>query len=232
MNLAEWLQGDHEPSQRLKAVQSLCRAVTERGPALSLDPARIQVAASGECRPEEGKGTPQGRYRPPEIIEGRPATPQSPVYTAGVLCFEILGRPALRGPRRPAAARRTPRSAARPLRCRAGLPGDGRGVASQGPFLRARPGGRDGPARGAGLWPARPRRPCRRRPRRTALAVVAPTRARAASVAAAGLRARRAGRQPRERDRAAETADRSPVPAPRRPGGPAARVAARPGGGS
>ena len=92
MNLADWLQGDHEPSQRLKAAQSLCRAVTERagGAGLSLDPARIEVTVSGECRPEAGKGAPPGRYRPPEMSDGRPATAQSQVYTAGVLCFEIL----------------------------------------------------------------------------------------------------------------------------------------------
>jgi hypothetical protein len=92
MNLAEWLQGDHEPSQRLKAAQSLCRAVTERagGTGLSLDPSRIEVTGDGECRPEAGKGAPPGRYRAPEIADGRPATPQSQVYTAGVLCFEIL----------------------------------------------------------------------------------------------------------------------------------------------
>jgi hypothetical protein len=92
MNLAEWLQGDHEPSQRLKAAASLCRAVTERagGAGLSLDPSRIEVSADGECRPEAGKGAPPGRYRAPEIADGRPATPQSQVYTAGVLCFEIL----------------------------------------------------------------------------------------------------------------------------------------------
>jgi hypothetical protein len=93
MNLAEWLQGDHEPSQRLKAAQSLCRALTERagGAGLSLDPARIEVSAGGECRPEAGKGAPPGRYRAPEISDGRAATPQSQVFTAGVLCFEILG---------------------------------------------------------------------------------------------------------------------------------------------
>jgi hypothetical protein len=92
MNLAEWLQGDHEPSQRLKAAASLCRAVTERGggTGLSLDPARIEVSSSGECRPEDGKGAPPGRYRAPEIADGRPASPQSQVYTAGVLCYEIL----------------------------------------------------------------------------------------------------------------------------------------------
>jgi len=92
MNLAEWLQGDHEPSQRLKAVQSLCRAVTDRagGAGLSLDPSKIEVSASGECRPEAGKGAPPGRYRAPEVADGRPATPQSQVFTAGVLCYEIL----------------------------------------------------------------------------------------------------------------------------------------------
>jgi hypothetical protein len=92
MNLADWLQADHEPSERLQAAASLCRAVTERagGVGLSLDPSRIEVSASGECRPEAGKGAPPGRYRAPEIEDGRPATPQSQVYTAGVLCYEIL----------------------------------------------------------------------------------------------------------------------------------------------
>jgi hypothetical protein len=95
MNLAEWLQGDHEPPEQLRAVESLCRAVagyTGRG-SLVLDPARIPVSG-GECRPEEGKGTPPGRYRAPETPEGQAPGPQAQVYTVGVLSFEILsGRP-------------------------------------------------------------------------------------------------------------------------------------------
>jgi hypothetical protein len=91
MNLAEWLQGDHEPAERLKAVQSLCRAASEPpGRSLDLDPAHVQVGADGECRPTEGKGTPSGRYRPPETAQGQPPVPQSQVFTVGVLCFEIL----------------------------------------------------------------------------------------------------------------------------------------------
>ena len=92
MNLADWLQGDHEPRERLKAVESLCRAVAgHSGPgSLVLDPARIPVESDGECRPEEGKGAPTGRYRAPETVDGQPATSQGQVYTVGVLCFEIL----------------------------------------------------------------------------------------------------------------------------------------------
>src|SRR3954451_7482084 len=92
MNLADWLQGDHEPPERLKAVETLCRAVAEhsgRG-SLVLDPARIPVGSDGECRPEEGKGAPSGRYRAPESAEGQAAGGQAEVYTVGVLCFEIL----------------------------------------------------------------------------------------------------------------------------------------------
>ena len=37
-----------------------------------------------------GQSASPGRYRAPEIADGRPATPQSQVYTAGVLCYEIL----------------------------------------------------------------------------------------------------------------------------------------------
>ena len=89
MNLADWLKGDHEPSVRIKAVESLCRAVAESRGSLVLDPTRIQVAGD-ELRPEEGKGAPNGRYRPPETADGQTPSAQSQVYTVGVLCFEIL----------------------------------------------------------------------------------------------------------------------------------------------
>jgi hypothetical protein len=92
MNLADWLKGDHEPREQLKAVESLCRTVAGHsdGGSLVLDPARIPVDSDGACRPEEGRGTPTGRYRAPETVEGQPATAQGQVYTVGVLCFEIL----------------------------------------------------------------------------------------------------------------------------------------------
>lgn len=89
MNLADWLQGDHEPSERLKAVETLCRAVSDSSKNLDLDPAHIQMSGN-ECRPSEGKGVPSGRYRAPEMAQGGPPVPQSQVFTVGVLCFEIL----------------------------------------------------------------------------------------------------------------------------------------------
>jgi hypothetical protein len=89
MNLADWLQGDHEPSERLQAVESLCRAVSDASKPLDLDPAHIQMSGN-ECRPSEGKAVPSGRYRPPEMAQGGPPVPQSQVFTVGVLCFEIL----------------------------------------------------------------------------------------------------------------------------------------------
>jgi len=89
MNLADWLQGDHEPSERLKAVETLCRAVSDSSKNLDLDPAHIQMSGN-ECRPAEGKAVPSGRYRAPEMAQGGPAVPQSQVFTVGVLCFEIL----------------------------------------------------------------------------------------------------------------------------------------------
>jgi hypothetical protein len=89
MNLADWLQGDHEPSERLKAVETLCRAVSDSSKSLDLDPAHIQMSGN-ECRPSEGKAVPSGRYRAPEMAQGGPPVPQSQVFTVGVLCFEIL----------------------------------------------------------------------------------------------------------------------------------------------
>jgi hypothetical protein len=89
MNLADWLQGDHEPSERLKAVETLCRAVSDSSKTLDLDPAHIQMSGD-ECRPSEGKAVPSGRYRAPEMAQGGPPVPQSQVFTVGVLCFEIL----------------------------------------------------------------------------------------------------------------------------------------------
>lgn len=89
MNLADWLQGDHEPSERLRAVETLCRAVSDSSKNLDLDPAHIQMSGN-ECRPSEGKAVPSGRYRAPEMAQGGPPVPQSQVFTVGVLCFEIL----------------------------------------------------------------------------------------------------------------------------------------------
>ena len=89
MNLADWLRGDHEPSERLQAVESLCRAVSDSSKSLDLDPTHIQMSGN-ECRPSEGKAVPSGRYRPPEMAQGGPPVPQSQVFTVGVLCFEIL----------------------------------------------------------------------------------------------------------------------------------------------
>ena len=89
MNLADWLHGDHEPSERLKAAETLCRAVSDSGRSLDLDPAHIQMSGD-ECRPSEGKVVPSGRYRPPEMAQGGPPVPQSQVFTVGVLCFEML----------------------------------------------------------------------------------------------------------------------------------------------
>jgi hypothetical protein len=89
MNLADWLHGDHEPSERLKAAETLCRAVSDSGRSLDLDPAHIQMSGD-ECRPSEGKALPSGRYRPPEMAQGGPPVPQSQVFTVGVLCFEML----------------------------------------------------------------------------------------------------------------------------------------------
>ena len=89
MNLADWLQGDHEPSERLQAVETLCRAVSDASKPLDLDPAHIQMSGN-ECRPSEGKAVPSGRYRPPEMAQGGPPVPQSQVFTVGVLSFEIL----------------------------------------------------------------------------------------------------------------------------------------------
>jgi hypothetical protein len=89
MNLADWLKGDHEPSERLTAAVSLCRAVSDSGKPLDLDPAHIQMSGD-ECRPSEGKAAPSGRYRAPEMAQGGPPVPQSQVFTVGVLCFEIL----------------------------------------------------------------------------------------------------------------------------------------------
>jgi hypothetical protein len=89
MNLADWLRGDHEPSERLQAVETLCRAVSDASKPLDLDPAHIQMSGN-ECRPSEGKAVPSGRYRPPEMAQGGPPVPQSQVFTVGVLSFEIL----------------------------------------------------------------------------------------------------------------------------------------------
>jgi hypothetical protein len=94
MNLADWLQKDHSPAEQMRMAASVCRAVAENGGSpLALDPSRIPVSG-GEAQPEDGRGSPGGRYRAPETSEGQTASAQAQVFTVGVLCFEIFsGKP-------------------------------------------------------------------------------------------------------------------------------------------
>jgi hypothetical protein len=95
MNLDAWLRQDHSLADQLKVIEGLCRALNEaheRGVIhRGLDPSRVEVESDGRC--ELGgaiSGTAAPAYRAPELGEGGSPSPQSDIYSAGVICYEML----------------------------------------------------------------------------------------------------------------------------------------------
>ena len=91
MNLADWLQGDHEPRERLKAVRAFSWASLLLGSWLALFSTHLT------CRRQrrEPAARRKGRsHRPPsrarERADGQPVGPRPGSTLVGVLCFEIL----------------------------------------------------------------------------------------------------------------------------------------------
>jgi serine/threonine-protein kinase len=95
MTLEDWLKQGRSLADQLKVVEGLCSALNEghqRG-ALhrGLDPANVEVASDGTCDLKgalSSGGSP--RYRAPEIAEGASHSPQSDIYSAGVIFYEML----------------------------------------------------------------------------------------------------------------------------------------------
>jgi hypothetical protein len=96
MNLEGWLKQDRSLADQLKVMEGLCsalndghqRGVLHRG----LDPANVEVATDGSCdlSGAEAGGNSDPRYAAPEIAEGAAHSPQSDIYSAGVIFYEML----------------------------------------------------------------------------------------------------------------------------------------------
>src|SRR5215468_8426611 len=96
MNLEAWLGQDHSLPDQLKVIEGLCSALNDahaRGTVhRGLEPARIEVESDGRCDLSDAvTAAPSPRYRAPELAEGSPPSPQSDIYSAGVIFYEMLG---------------------------------------------------------------------------------------------------------------------------------------------
>jgi Quinohemoprotein amine dehydrogenase, alpha subunit domain III len=106
MKLDAWLRAPHSDRERLQVVAGLCAAVeAAQGQGRTrgvLDPAGIEVDASGQCRLGPETSALGSSYIAPELRGGE-STSKSDVYAAGLLFYEVLtGRSPLRPePRRP-----------------------------------------------------------------------------------------------------------------------------------
>ncbi len=113
MNLEAWLRQDHSLTDQLKVIEGLCHALNEahgRGVVhRGLDPANVDVESDGGCDLGSAtSGSSANAYRAPELGEGGAPSPQSDIYAAGVICYEMLSG------RTPTGERPTPLADLRP----------------------------------------------------------------------------------------------------------------------
>jgi hypothetical protein len=113
MNLGAWLRQDHSLADQLKVIEGLCRALNEaheRGVIhRALDPSNVEVESDGRCQLDNAtSGSAAAAYRAPELSEGGSLSPQSDIYAAGVICYEMLSG------RTPSGERPTPLADLRP----------------------------------------------------------------------------------------------------------------------
>ena len=96
MTLEDWLKQDSSLADQLKVMEGLCGALNEghhRGSLhRGLDPANIEVNGEGACdlTGAFNQGAGATRYRAPELQEGAAHSPQSDIYSAGVIFYEML----------------------------------------------------------------------------------------------------------------------------------------------
>jgi serine/threonine-protein kinase len=113
MNLEAWLRQDHSLADQLKVIEGLCHALNEghgRGVIhRGLDPSNVEVESDGSCDLGSAvSGSSANAYRAPELAEGVAPSPQSDIYSAGVICYEMLSG------RTPSGERPTPLADLRP----------------------------------------------------------------------------------------------------------------------
>lgn len=96
MTLEDWLKQDRSLADQLKVMEGLCSALNEghqRGSLhRGLEPANIEVTSDGACNLTGAftQGAGASRYRAPELQEGAAHSPQSDIYSAGVIFYEML----------------------------------------------------------------------------------------------------------------------------------------------
>jgi hypothetical protein len=113
MTLEDWLKQDRSLADQLKVIEGLCSTLNEaherREVHRGIDPAHIDVASDGRCDLSGAvSSSPGPRYRAPEVTEGGPPSPESDIYSAGVIFYEMLGG------RSPSGERPTPLADLRP----------------------------------------------------------------------------------------------------------------------
>jgi Protein kinase domain len=113
MNLEAWLRQDHTLADQLKVIEGLCLALNEahgRGVIhRALAPGNVEVESDGQCDLGSAvSGSAASAYRAPELSEGGSPSPQSDIYAAGVICYEMLSG------RTPSGERPTPLGDLRP----------------------------------------------------------------------------------------------------------------------
>ena len=95
MKLDDWLTHEVTQADQLRVVEKLAEAINvahERGePLAALEPGRIDVGSDLSCDLSAARrGTPPRAYVAPERAEGGPPSPESDVYVAGLIFWEIL----------------------------------------------------------------------------------------------------------------------------------------------
>ena len=96
MTLEDWLKQDRTLADQLKVMEGLCGALNDghqRGSLhRGLEPANVEVDGDGACDLTGAftQGAGVSRYRAPELQEGAAHSPQSDIYSAGVIFYEML----------------------------------------------------------------------------------------------------------------------------------------------
>ncbi len=113
MTLDDWLKQERNLADQLKVIEGLCSTLNDahqsREVHRGLDPAHIEVASDGRCDLSGAvSSSPAPRYRAPEVAEGGPPSPESDIYAAGVILYEMLAG------RSPSGERPTPLADLRP----------------------------------------------------------------------------------------------------------------------
>lgn len=95
MKLDDWLTRESDQGDRLRVIERLAQAINEahdRGePLAALEPTRIDVDSDLRCDLTSARhGSPAPAYTAPERSDGGPASPESDVYVAGLIFWEIL----------------------------------------------------------------------------------------------------------------------------------------------